>query len=520
MFKHLHLLFLLFAAITIATAQSAGQLDNTFNTIGFTTYDYGFQDNITDVVVQPTDQKILTCGTALTPAFAGQLLIERHNTNGSADLTFNSTGYVIVTGYNESYAYALQVRTDGKILVGGSTADSAYAFSGVVARYLSNGTPDSSFGTNGFAAVKVSGGDNFVYSMVELSNHQILVAGTALDTGFRNQPVVVRLNENGSIDSTFGVNGVAAIPVTEPDNRINKIAVQPDGRIVAAGHYGNPITNNGQFDFDILVARFTAAGLPDSTFSNDGILTDTISPTYVDDIFGLALTTGGRIAVAGYTTLPDFSYDVILLQYDSTGTRDAAFGNGGSVQFDSAAQDVANGLIALPDGKLLVAGTSGGFMFDNRDLLLMRYNTDGTIDSAFGGIGYVTTDVLSFMDEANTLTLQADGKILVAGKANNGNQNDALLARYFNADQPNAIGSVPAATGLQLYPNPTGSQLYTVLPYTADVAIRNLTGQVLIQQTNAPSGILTTNVQALAPGSYLFTITGKQGTFTKPFIKQ
>lgn len=508
--NHLHLL-LAFVFIThFVKAQTAGQLDNSFNSIGFTTYDYGFQDNLTDVTIQPTDQKILSCGTALTQAFAGQLLVQRHNTNGQPDLTFNNTGYLLVDKYNESYAYSVKVRTDGTILVAGATTDSTYIFSGVVMRLKANGTPDSTFGTNGFATVKVSNGDNFVYSMAELANHQILVAGTALDTGFRNQPVVIRLNENGSIDSTFGVNGVAAVPVTETDNRFNKIALQADGKIVAAGHYGNPVTNDGQVDFDILIARFTTNGTADSTLSNDGVLTDKVSVKYVDDIFGLGITSTGKIAVAGYTTLPDFSYDVILLQYDSTGARDLTFGTAGLVQFDSAVQDVANALTVLPDDKLLVAGTTGGFFFDNRDLLLMRYNTNGVIDSAFGGIGYVTTDVLSFMDEANAVTLQADGKIVVAGKANNSNQNDVLLARYFNSNQPNAISNITTALS-NVYPNPVANNSTVNISSTQAInrlQLCDVTGRTLATEQYAPQTLSTVFAlpEGLSNGVYLLTI--------------
>lgn len=508
--NHLHLL-LAFVFIThFANAQTAGQLDNSFNSIGFTTYDYGFQDNLTDVTVQPADQKIVSCGTALTQAFAGQLLVQRHTTGGQPDLTFNSTGYLLVDKYTESYAYSIKVRTDGKLLVGGTTTDSTYIFSGVVMRLKSNGTPDSTFGNNGFATVKVSNGDNFIYSMQELANHKILVAGTALDTAFRNQPVVIRLNENGSIDSTFGINGVAAVPVTENDNRFNKIVLQADGKIVAAGHYGNPVTNDGQVDFDILLARFTPDGLADSTLSNDGVLTDKVSVKYVDDIFGLGITSTGKIAVAGYTTLPDFSFDVILLQYDSTGARDLTFGTGGLVQFDSAAQDVANALTVLPDDKLLVAGTTGGFFFDNRDILLMRYNTNGVIDSAFGGIGYVAIDILSFMDEANAVTLQADGKIIVAGKANNSNQNDVLLARYFNSDQPNAINNITTALS-NVYPNPVANNSTVTISSTQAITrlqLCDVTGRSIATQQCAPHTLNTvfTLPEGIKSGMYLLTI--------------
>ncbi|MFN8300741.1 MAG: T9SS type A sorting domain-containing protein [Chitinophagales bacterium] len=458
-------LFILFRT----EAQIPGSLDHSFNSTGIYVHDFGFQDNLTDIYIQP-DHKILSCGTALNQAFAGRLLVLRQNADGTPDAGFGTNGAVMIESFTESYAYALQVKNDGKILVAGAAADPSYAFSSVVLRLNANGSIDSTFGVNGWAIHRLLAGDNFAYSMLELSNHQLLIAGTAIDTAARNVPVVIRLNENGSVDSTFGTDGIASITITELDNRFNKIALQSDGKIVAAGHYGNPITNDGQFDFDILVARFNADGSPDLSFSGDGMLTDTVSPTYVDDIFGLALTNDHRIVVSGFTTQPDFSFDAITLQYDSNGVRNTAFANNGVARFDSAAQDVANGVVIDNQGRIIVAGTTGVFMFDNRDLLLLRYTTDGSVDSSFGGAGYIATDVLGFMDEANAITLQPDGKIVLAGKANNGNQNDVCLARYYN-DEATGL-TEPQARSFSLYPNPAAVR--STLTLESDEAIKSL----------------------------------------------
>lgn len=497
---------------TLVKSQPAGSPDSSFNATGIYTYDFGAQDNLTDIKVQP-DQKIIACGTALSPAFAGRLLVMRQNTDGTPDLSFNGTGYVMVETYQESYAYEAQIRTDGKILIAGAAADPNYIFSSVVMRLHSNGVIDSSFGVNGFADIKVSNGDNFTYSMVELPNHQILIGGTALDTAFRNQPVVIRLNENGSIDSTFGVNGVAAASITEIDNRFNKIEIQPDGKIVAAGHYGKPITSDGQTDFDILLARYLPNGTPDSSFAFDGVLTDKVSTNYLDDIFGLGVLPNGDITIAGFTTLQDFSFDVIVLQYDSTGARDSTFGNAGLFQFDSAAQDVASDLLIQPDGAILVAGTSGGFFFDNRDILLLRLLADGTPDSTFGGKGYTTTDVAGYMDEANAVAMQADGRIVIAGKANNSNQNDACLARFFSADNVTGIAEIG---GIQatIFPNPVAAggvvTMETQVPVSY-IALRDLTGRTITTIANEwNSNRVSFNIPTtLSAGTYVLQLNNQ-----------
>ncbi|MBK8875925.1 MAG: hypothetical protein IPN13_19345 [Bacteroidetes bacterium] len=200
-------LVLLIVVSQISFAQNAGDLDTTFNSTGKYTYDYGFVDNATNVAVQPADQKIVVSGTALTPAFSGNLMVTRLLPNGTVDNGFGVNGSLVFTNFNESYAYATMIRNDGKILLAGAKADPSFQFSNLVIRLNEDGTIDSTFGINGFATPEISTGDDFAYAAVEQPDHKILLAGTALDAGFNNQPCVVRLLENGSIDSTFGVNG-------------------------------------------------------------------------------------------------------------------------------------------------------------------------------------------------------------------------------------------------------------------------------------------------------------------------
>ena len=200
-------------------------------------------------------------------------------------------------------------------------------------------------------------------------------------------------------------------------------------------------------------------------------------------IFGMGLTSGGKIVVSGFTTLPNFSYDIIMLQYDSTGARDASFGTNGLVQFDNDVQDVAYDLEIQPDGKILLAGTSGGFFFDPRDYILMRYNADGTADTTFDSDGWLLTDIMTQFDEANEMALQADGKILLAGKANNSSNNDACVVRYHNqlSSSVQELGVSAAA----VYPSPAaaGSSITLVTEFKnagdMDIRMSDISGRVV-----------------------------------------
>lgn len=464
----------------VAAAQSAGTLDPTFNITGKFVHNFGFHDNLQEVIVQ-SDGKVLSGGTAINPAFSGQLLLMRQLQNGQPDTAFNDSGMVVFNQYTESYAYDLAERDDQKLLVAGACADLSFSFSMLVIRLFPDGTPDPAFGTNGFVEINLSTGDDFAYGMQEQPDHKILLAGTTIDSLFRNQPVVVRLNEDGTLDSTFGTNGVAYLPIIDLDNRLNSISLLKDGRILVSGHYGKPLTTSGQFDFDLLIARLLPDGSFDTTFGINGMVIDTVSTDYVDDLFGMDTTSDNSIVVSGYTTNPDFSFDLIALKYDSTGVRDSSFGNNGLFRFDNDIQDVGYDLQVQPDGKIVLAGTSGGFFFTDRDFLLMRLNMDGSPDTSLGGTGYTLTTILNDFDEANGMAIQSDGRILLAGKTFNGADNDVAVARFFGASIVGLSESVGEEEML-VYPNPVKSgDLFRIsgLKTVVNVAIYTLQGEVV-----------------------------------------
>ncbi len=501
----------------LTSAQPAGTLDPSFADAGRFVRDFGFQDNLTHVVVQPADQKVVAVGTALTAAFAGQLLIIRLLPDGTPDSTFNGNGVVLVPDFQESYAYRALVSSNGQLLVAGTSCDPTYNFSLLVMRFNDDGSRDTTFGQDGIASVDLSSGDDMVYGIAELPDNRLVLAGLTTDGAFNKAPILARLEADGSLDSTFGVNGIASVPVIAQDNRFWNVAVMPDGRLVACGHYDQGLTGSGQFNFDFLVARFLEDGSPDTDFGTNGIVTTPYSAEYVEDGYGLVLDPDGGCYVSGYTTQPDFSFDVMLAKYDSTGALDTSFDGDGIAIWDSAAQDVAYDMLRQPDGKLLLAGTSGGFFFDDRDFLLIRYRTDGTLDTDFDSDGYSVTTVAAAFDEANAVCLQADGKILAAGKGNTGSNNDVAVMR-FNNDLFVGIAEPTATANLNCWPVPvrTGSVLHVSSTLQAErIELTDLFGRTTLLHAGAPnlaqSTIEIRLPATLAAGSYQLRMTDKNG---------
>jgi uncharacterized delta-60 repeat protein len=328
------------------------------------------------------------------------------------------------------------------------------------------------------------------------------------------------MNADGSIDDTFGNNGVASIPVDQIDNNFWNIGLQNDGSIVASGHIDQGLTVGGQFNLDVLVARFTAGGTLDAGFGTDGTVIKPISTELIESALAMAIGPDDAIYLGGYTTQPDFSFDAFVMKLGADGGDDPGFSADGLELFDNGVQDVFTGIILQPDGKVLTCGTSGGFFFDPRDQLVARYTAGGTLDPTFDTDGFCLNNVAGNFDEANAITLQADGKIVTAGKANTTTLNDATVFRYLN-DINTMIPETTQTKGLRVFPNPAtaGGSVALAIDRTVQgpASLRMFDargGEVVIASSNAPMSPwrVIELPSDLAPGIYTVLVTVNDGS--------
>ncbi len=260
----------------------------------------------------------------------------------------------------------------------------------------------------------------------------------------------------GDLDWTFGAGtGKVWTAIGLSDDRGYAIALQPDGKIVVAGQ----CANGGNFDFCLV--RYQASGTLDSSFGSGGGVISAVGSA--DDV-GLAITLqpDGKIIVAGYCSNGS-NDDFCLARYQANGALDASFGSGGKVITPIGSADDRGQAIALqPDGKIVVAGKcSNG---SNWDFCLARYQANGALDGGFGSGGTVITDITSDNDRGNAITLQPDGKIVVAGTCDPF-LSDFCLARY------QANGALDPSFG-------TGGTVVTAIGSTNDY------GQAIARQPN------------------------------------
>lgn len=231
----------------------------------------------------------------------------------------------------------------------------------------------------------------------------------------------------GTLDPAFGINGSILVPVGAGDDLVHAAVQQPDGMIVAAGW-----SHNGS-NFDFALIRFRDDGFPDNSFSTDGKCTVSFG-TFDDNATAIAIQPDGRIVVAGWT-FNGSDLDFALSRIHTDGALDSTFGQGGKLTTDLGGTDYAASVVVQADGKIVVAGHHVA-AFSAPDFVLARYHPDGTLDTAFGLAGFLTTDFDQNNDFGAAVALQPDGKIIVAGLAVVGANYEFALARYHSDGSP------------------------------------------------------------------------------------
>jgi uncharacterized delta-60 repeat protein len=396
---------------------------------------------------------------------------------GDLDAGFGIGGIVTTPiGSGNDFALGAAIQEDGKIILAGCQQRGS-SFDFALARYTASGELDGSFGSGGIVTTAVSSYRGCAEDVAVQQDGKIVAAGYADSQGPTggNDFVVVRYTVSGTLDTAFGSGGIVTTSIPPAGyNGTESVVIQPDGKIVAAGTY----CNDDSYP-KIAVVRYTISGTLDHTFGSEGIVTTSVGPSQTQDLaYAIAAQDDGKIVVAGSAN----SYGaMVVLRYTVSGTLDTAFGSGGIVTtsvgsagngvYDLAVQDdgsivaagaayfsgrahfallrytalgapdvtlggsgvvttsigagsaTAYGVAIQRDGKIVVVGSSSGFA-------LVRYTPSGALDPSFGPGGVVTTSIESGHESAHAVALQRDGKIVVAGYANDGGSDDFAVARY------------------------------------------------------------------------------------------
>ncbi|MFO0584090.1 MAG: hypothetical protein U0229_17595 [Anaeromyxobacter sp.] len=346
---------------------------------------------------------------------------------GSLDTSFGGGAVVTPVGIGEDFAEAIAVQPDGKIVVAGSTTGVSGTDVAVV-RYERDGALDAGFGQGGKAVVEAGNGDSKALAIALQPDGKIVLAGHADGGASGTDFLVVRLLADGKPDPAFGTQGRALVALGNGVDKARAVAVQPDGKIVVAGD--SAVDLGGQ---DLAIARLTAAGAPDAAFAGGkGFVTTPVkSGTGSDVAYAVALATVDgetRIVVAGGEG------DFVVARYTAAGALDASFAGDGIVSnvFGTSIGS-AYAIAVQPDGKVVAAGHAG------HDFALLRLDGAGAPDAGFGTAGKIVAPVSATnWDEATAVAVQADGRVVAGGwvYSGAGSSADFAVLRFLDDGKP------------------------------------------------------------------------------------
>jgi uncharacterized delta-60 repeat protein len=449
-----------------------GSLDTTFN------YGSGANNEIWSTKVQQ-DGKILVGGSFTSYNGKTNNRLVRLNSDGSIDNSFNSgTGIGVASNIEVS---TIAIQTDEKIIIGGSFTIYNGTIINGIARLNTDGSLDTTFQVG-------SGAFGRVLRIEIQSDGKIIIAGDFIQYNGVATNRIARINPDGSLDITFS-SGLGA------NATIWSTSIQQDGKIIIAGtftSYNGVATNR--------IARINSDGSLDTTF-NSGTGANNF-------VYATGIQTDGKIIIGGWFTSYNGSTANRIARLNSDGSIDTTFNSGSGTDSD------IRSITILTDGKIIIAGSFisyNGFSAGS----ITRLNSDGSIDIAFDSSIGTSQGIRS-------VTLQSDGKIIIAGAFNSYNGiGRNRISRIFNSSITGVNDSKLQFSKMDVYPNPTGSQLNLILNETEPLTIEiySLEGKLIIR-TNVTQN-MSFNVSNYPKGMYFITATNKTGKiYQSKFVKE
>ena len=412
-------------ALIVQTKGAAGDSDLS---VTETDFNSNGLKNIGKFIQVESSGKIIVSGiTYYSSYYYG--LVSRYNSDGTLDDTFAGNGKLslnfaaapISGAYTNHWVTGAFSQADGKMIIGGYLKNTSNIWSCYFARVNSDGSMDTSFGTNG-AVITLAGGTNCQSNMMaKLSDGKYIGAGMAKYDGSNWELAIIKYNSDGTLDTNFGTNGIAkARPTT--NNRTVSVQEQSDGKIVL---FGKTLSSGTDF----MVTRFNSDGsLDDGTASDstpdDGAFGSAGAAIWDSSESGYAQVTGGtlqpdgKMLITGYLRGSPYLYNVIV-RFNSDGTLDTDFAGDGSLQYGSSSADdhETASVLANPDGTISLIGMYNDVQVHQQKFMIVnRISNNGTVDQYYTKSFGVSEKV---HDHPLGATLMDDGRILVVGRNSN-----------------------------------------------------------------------------------------------------
>jgi len=356
---------------------------------------------------------------------------------GVLDPNFGNNGVVLAdsaalgTGFDSGSA--ITIDSADRILVAGYSVNLAGNEDIVIWRYNADGTPDTNFGSNGVVVHSGAANDNDRGLAIALdSTDRIYVAGYTLN-GTDSDMAIWRYSTAGVLDNTFTVLYDGTVAGGTGDDQGLSITLDSADRIYVAGYSRNAAANE-----DMVIWRYTAAGVLDTSFGTDGVVVHAGAAggtAAIDVGTSITVDSADRVYVTGYSVNATPDSDMVIWRYTAAGSPDSTFGTGGVVVHHNAAlgdgNDYGNALSLDSAGRIYATGYSwNGTDFD---MVLWRYTAAGVLDTTFGTGGFAVHGAAAGgtgNDYGNSITLDSANRVYVTGHSSNGTDSDMVLWRY------------------------------------------------------------------------------------------
>ncbi|MDD2780798.1 family 16 glycosylhydrolase [Sulfuricurvum sp.] len=351
-------------------------------------------------------------GTIYVAGYSGDstgtnFMVSAFNADGTLHTTFGENGVVLVDlGFKYQHFVGLSLASNGKITLVGDAYNDIVSKQSIILQLNSNGSINTNFGGNG----AVIGSASQFYAVDILNDGRFVAAGA-----YNSSSSVFCYTSDGALDDGFAFNGGLVLSSPSGSARFYALDVDINGKIIAAGKEGN----------DLLIAKFNANGTLDTTFGGTGTLQIDVGGT-LDVIDGLFVQSNSKILASGYTSNASED-ELFIIQLNSNGSIDTTFGTQGAVSLDIGDYETLYDIDVQSDGKIIAIGDFD--TSDGREIVVLRYNPNGTTDQTFGINGTVVINSGNTETFGLSIDVQTDGKIIVAGSSGVNGAHDIMITR-------------------------------------------------------------------------------------------
>jgi len=394
----------------LSIAQAPGDLDKAFGNGGKVNVGIGGYYDVAKSMALQHDGKIVVVGYGKEALISPKgLSMTRYLQTGEMDYDFGNLGVIHrVTMDLEGEAYSVAIQKDNKIVVAGYSISPATNNEEVtLIRFTENGNIDRSFGNKGLIVTEISEEKDVGESVAIQHDGKIVVIGTT-DHKPTTDIVLIRYNENGSLDYSFGFGGIVITDINSGFDIGKSIVIQSDGKLIVSGF--TYIVNK----FFMTLLRYDSYGDLDPTFGESGIV--------ITDINGrrgkmdLTLQNDGKIILVGPSEVEN-SHHFTILRFNSNGSLDKSFGNNGVTKTIIGDYSEAESVAIDLNGNIVVAGTTE---MGNEQFVVAMYDQHGMLVPDFGSDGLVKTSFIkNSVDRAHSVVIDNDGNIIIAGETEN-----------------------------------------------------------------------------------------------------